>query len=101
EATDGDSLPEALIPALEGLIFEGPKGTYAVRPSDHQALVPMYIARLTNLDDPDQNYYELLAEVGAAEIVPPILLPEALAAERTELDADFMDSLVEATGAGE
>src|SRR5690606_21233141 len=27
EATDGDTLPEALIPALEGMIFEGPKGT--------------------------------------------------------------------------
>jgi branched-chain amino acid transport system substrate-binding protein len=98
EATSGDTLPEAMIPALEGLIFEGPKGTYAIRPSDHQTLVPMYIARLVNLDDPDQKYYELLAEVPASQIVPPILLPEALAAERAPLDEDFMASLAAVDG---
>ena len=95
EATSGDTLPDAMIPALEGLMFEGPKGTYAIRPSDHQALVPMYIARLVNLDDPDQNFYELLAEVPASEIIPPILLPEAIAAERTPMDEVFMASLAE------
>ncbi|MDX1993381.1 MAG: substrate-binding domain-containing protein [bacterium] len=89
EATEGDTLPEAMIPALEGLVFEGPKGTYGIRPSDHQALVPMYIARLTNLDDPDFLFYELLAEVPAADIIPPVLLPEELAAERTALDEEF------------
>lgn len=89
EATGGDTLPEALIPALEGMIFEGPKGTYGIRPSDHQALVPMYIARLVNLDDPEQNFYELLAEVPASEIIPPVLLPEDLAS-RTEMDAEFL-----------
>jgi branched-chain amino acid transport system substrate-binding protein len=92
EATEGDTLPEAMIPALEGLVWEGPKGTYAIRPSDHQALVPMYIARLDNLDDPDQNYYELLAEVPAVDIVPPCLLPEGLA-ERCALDAEFLETL--------
>lgn len=89
EATGGDTLPEALIPALEGMIFQGPKGTYGIRPSDHQALVPMYIARLVNLDDPEQNFYELLAEVPASEIIPPVLLPEDLAS-RTEMDAEFL-----------
>lgn len=98
EATGGDTLPESLIPALEGLTFEGPKGTYAIRPSDHQALVPMYIARLTNLDDADQNYYELLAEVPASQIIPPVLLPEAIAAERLALDTDFMASMAEMSG---
>jgi branched-chain amino acid transport system substrate-binding protein len=93
--TEGDTLPESLIPVLEGMVFEGPKGTYAIRPSDHQALVPMYIARLINLDDPDQNYYELLAEIPANEIVPPILLPEAIAAERTALDEDFNAMIAE------
>lgn len=89
EATAGDTLPEAVIPALEGLVFEGPKGTYAIRPSDHQALVPMYIARLTNLDDADQNFYELLATVPAYDIIPPILLAEDVAAERLPLDEAF------------
>ena len=88
-----DYLPEAMIPTLEGMTFEGPKGTYAIRPSDHQTLVPMYIARLVNLDDPDQKFYELLAEVPASQIIPPILLAEDVAAERTPLDADFMAAM--------
>lgn len=94
EATGGDTLPEAMIPVLEGMVFEGPKGTYAIRPSDHQALVPMYIARLVNLDDPDQKFYELLAEVPANQIIPPVLLPETLA-DRVALDEAFMESLSE------
>ncbi|MEP7290714.1 MAG: substrate-binding domain-containing protein [Chloroflexota bacterium] len=89
EATGGDTLPESMIPELEGLIFQGPKGTYGIRPSDHQTLVLMYIAQLDNLDDPDQKFYTLLAEVPASQIIPPVLLPEAMAS-RTEMDADFM-----------
>ena len=92
-ATNGDTIPEALIPELEGLVFEGPKGTYAIRPSDHQALVPMYIVQLDNLSDPDQKFYKLLAEVPASEIIPPVLLPEAIAAERAALDEGFIESL--------
>ncbi len=94
-ATEGDTLPEALIPALEGLIFEGPKGVYGIRPSDHQALVPMYIARLVNLDDPDQKFYELVGEVSAINAAPPCNLPNA--PERCELDADFNAAFAEAT----
>jgi branched-chain amino acid transport system substrate-binding protein len=94
EVTGGDTLPETMIPALEGMVFEGPKGTYAIRPSDHQALVPMYIAKLTNLDDPDSNFYELLAEVPATQIIPPCLLPETLA-ERCAGDADWLAGLME------
>jgi branched-chain amino acid transport system substrate-binding protein len=92
EATEGDTLPDSMIPALEGLIFNGPKGIYGIRPSDHQALVPMYIAKLNNLDDKDQKYYELLAEVPATDIVPPVMLPDDLKA-RTDADAKFMDDL--------
>ncbi len=90
--TEGDTLPDALIPVLEGMVFEGPKGTYAIRPSDHQALVPMYIARLDNLDDPEQKFFELLAEVPAEQIVPPVLLPENFA-DRLALDEGFLESL--------
>jgi branched-chain amino acid transport system substrate-binding protein len=88
-ATEGDTLPEALIPALEGLVWEGPKGTYYMRPGDHQALVPMYIARLTNLDDPDQKFYELLSEVSAFAAAPPCALPEGLQ-ERCALNDAFI-----------
>ncbi|HRE48727.1 MAG TPA: substrate-binding domain-containing protein [Aggregatilineales bacterium] len=93
--TKGDATPEAMIPALEGLVFEGPKGTYAIRPSDHQALVPMYVAKLANLTDPDQKFYELLAEVPAKAIIPPVLLPEAILADRVKLDEAFMKMIAE------
>ncbi|MBW4438376.1 MAG: substrate-binding domain-containing protein [Pleurocapsa minor GSE-CHR-MK-17-07R] len=92
---EGDTLPEALIPVLEGMVFEGPKGTYAIRPSDHQALVPMYIAQLANLDDPDQNFYELLATIPANQIIPPVLLAEDVAAERLPLDEAFNAMIAE------
>jgi len=95
-ATEGDTLPEAMIPALEGLIFEGPKGTYGIRPSDHQVLVPMYIARLTNLDDPDFKFYELLQEVSALQAAPPCNLPNA--ADRCALDEEFNAAFAEALG---
>jgi len=71
EKTEGSTLPEDLIPALEGLEWEGPKGTYYMRPEDHQVLEPMYIVKLVNLDDPDQKYYELVAEVSAEDTAPP------------------------------
>jgi branched-chain amino acid transport system substrate-binding protein len=89
EATEGDPTPEGMIAALEGLTFEGPKGTYYIRPGDHQALVPMYIAKLTNLDNADQNYYELLQEVAALDIIPPCEAP----AERCEMNEAFMESI--------
>lgn len=92
---EGDTLPEALIPVLEGMVFEGPKGTYAIRPSDHQALVPMYIAQLANLDDPGQNFYELLATIPANQIIPPVLLAEDVAAERLPLDEEFNAMIAE------
>jgi branched-chain amino acid transport system substrate-binding protein len=98
EAAAGDTLPESLIPQLEGLIFDGPKGSYAIRPSDHQVLVPMYVAQLTNLDDPDQDYYDLLAEVPATETVPPVQLPEGLQ-DRTSLDEEFMAAFMAAGSA--
>ena len=98
EATSGDATPAAMIPALEGMIFDGPKGVYGIRPSDHQALVPMYIAKLNNLTDPDQKYYELLSTVPATDIIPPVALPESMA-DRTSADAAFLDALKAASPA--
>jgi branched-chain amino acid transport system substrate-binding protein len=97
-ATNGDATPAAMIPALEGMIFDGPKGVYGIRPSDHQALVPMYIAKLNNLTDPDQKYYELLSTVPATDIIPPVMLPEGMT-DRTSADAAFMDALKAASPA--
>ncbi len=89
EGTSGDTSVAALTEVLEGLTFEGPKGTYIIRPGDHQALVPMYIVQLENLDDPDQRFYTLLQEVPALDIVPPCEAP----AERCAMNDEFMAAM--------
>lgn len=76
DATGGDTSSEALIGALEGLTFEGPKGTYTIRPEDHQALASMYIVKLVSVDDPDEKYFELVKEVSADESAPPCAAPD-------------------------
>jgi branched-chain amino acid transport system substrate-binding protein len=73
KAADGDTSAAALIPAMEGLEFEGPKGTIYVRPEDHVAIQDMYTVRLLNVDDPEFRLFELL-ETTRPE--PPCLLPE-------------------------
>ncbi len=94
EETDGDTLPEAMIPVIEGMSFDGPKGTYYIRPSDHQALMAMYVAQLTNLDDEAYAYYDLLADISPADIIPPCLLVGEYA-ERCEGDEAFYEMLAE------
>jgi len=54
EKTGGDTSGEAMIPALEGLKFDGPKGTYYIRPEDHVCLQPMNILKLVNME-PDKD----------------------------------------------
>jgi len=56
EKTEGDASGDALIAALEGLMFDGPKGTYFIRPEDHVCLQPMNILKLVNINpDSDGN----------------------------------------------
>jgi branched-chain amino acid transport system substrate-binding protein len=52
--TNGDTGADKMIAALEGLKFQGPKGTYYIRPEDHVCLQPMNILRLANLN-PDMD----------------------------------------------
>ncbi len=99
EASAGGTLPSDLVPALEGLSFDGPKGTYYLRPGDHQALLPMYIARLDNLDDPEFKFLELMETISAVDAAPPCLLPEAYA-DRCELDTEFLAEISAAQGDG-
>jgi branched-chain amino acid transport system substrate-binding protein len=73
-ATEGDPSPAKMIPALEGLKFDGPRGAYEIRKSDHQALLPIFIARLTNVTDPDYKFFELVKEIPADQTAPPCLL---------------------------
>ncbi|PKO13860.1 MAG: ABC transporter substrate-binding protein [Chloroflexi bacterium HGW-Chloroflexi-10] len=54
EETGGDASGDALIPVLEGMKFEGPKGTYHIRPEDHVCEQPMNVLKLVNID-PDLN----------------------------------------------
>lgn len=75
KATGGDASADALIDAMEGMEFEGPKGTIYIRPEDHVAMQDMYILTLTNVDDPEFRFYDLV-DTNRSEI--PCLLPEDL-----------------------
>jgi branched-chain amino acid transport system substrate-binding protein len=71
EKTGGDASGDAMIPALEDLAFEGPKGTYHIRPEDHVCEQPMNILKLVNLE-PDKdgdgvNEYEFFETVYVSE----------------------------------
>jgi branched-chain amino acid transport system substrate-binding protein len=54
ELTGGDASGDAMVPALEGMKFEGPKGTYYLRPEDHVCEQPMNILKLVNIN-PDKD----------------------------------------------
>jgi branched-chain amino acid transport system substrate-binding protein len=58
KVTGGDASAAALRDALEGLKFEGPKGTIQIRAEDHVAIQDMYVVTLTNLDNPEFKYFE-------------------------------------------
>jgi len=73
KATGGDTDTAALIAALEGMEFDGPKGTIYLRPEDHMAIQDMYVLTLLNVDDPEFKYFELV-ETTRPQI--PCLLPE-------------------------
>jgi len=75
KATNGDVNGDVLKAAMEGMTFEGPKGTVFIRPEDHVAIQDMYILKLVNVTDPDANFYEY---VDTSRPEPPCLLPEAL-----------------------
>lgn len=75
QATGGDAGADALISAMEGMEFEGPKGTIYVRPEDHVAMQDMYIVTLLNVDDPEFRFFELV-ETNRPDV--PCLLPDDL-----------------------
>ena len=75
KATGGDASADAMIDAMEGIEFEGPKGTINIRPEDHVAIQDMYIVTLTNLDDPEFKFFDIV-ETNRPNV--PCLLPEGL-----------------------
>jgi branched-chain amino acid transport system substrate-binding protein len=77
KATNGDVAGDVLVAAMEGMTFEGPKGTVYIRPEDHVAIQDMYVMKLLNVDDPDAKFFEY---VTTTRPEPPCLLPEELKA---------------------
>jgi ABC-type branched-subunit amino acid transport system ATPase component/ABC-type branched-subunit amino acid transport system substrate-binding protein len=71
--TNGNPGADALIPVMESMSFEGPKGTYMFREDDHQALQPMYIVEM--VDDPENPWAipQLIEEVTQDDAAPPVL----------------------------
>ncbi len=65
----GDDV-DAMIDALEGWEFEGPKGTTTVRAEDHALIQPMFEARLT--DQGGTPTPELVETVDAESVAPPV-----------------------------
>ena len=80
EASNGDASADVLRAVYEdNFSFEGPKGTVTIRPEDHVALQNLYFVRVTNVDDPDFNFVELVKEFQPEETAPPCALVDAYA----------------------
>lgn len=67
--TEGDEDVNAMIDALEGWEFQGPKGDYTIRESDHALIQDMYTAKL--VADGDSWVPELVSVVPGADVAPP------------------------------
>jgi branched-chain amino acid transport system substrate-binding protein len=71
QLAEGDTDPAKLIPLLEGMTLDTIWEGMHIRAEDHQALVPMYVARVENVDDTDHRYLSLVSEIGAEAAAPP------------------------------
>ena len=65
---EGKGDVDAMVAALEGFEFEGPKGTMTVRESDHALIQEMYQVRL--VADGGGFVPELVDTVAADEVAP-------------------------------
>jgi len=80
EASNGDASADVLRAVYEdNFSFEGPKGTVTIRPSDHVALQNLYFVRVTNVDDPEFKFVELVKEFQPEETEPPCALVDPYA----------------------
>ena len=71
--TGGDSHGDKLSAALSGMTFDGPKGSYTFRASDHQALQDQYGVVLKDQPGVDYPVPTLTRVLSAADTVPPVL----------------------------
>jgi branched-chain amino acid transport system substrate-binding protein len=65
---EGKGDVDAMIAALEGFEFEGPKGTNTVRPGDHALIQDMYQVKL--VADGGSFVPELIATIPGADVAP-------------------------------
>jgi branched-chain amino acid transport system substrate-binding protein len=70
KATNGATDAASLREAMEGMMFEGPKGTVEIRAEDHMAIQDMYVVTLTGFSDTGPEY----DQVATVRPVPPCLL---------------------------
>ncbi|MFT3819171.1 MAG: substrate-binding domain-containing protein [Rubrivivax sp.] len=70
--TNGDASAPKLIPAMEGMSFETPKGTMTFRKEDHQAMQEMYHFRIKNDPAFAWGVPELVRVIPASELDIPI-----------------------------
>ncbi|MCM0619012.1 substrate-binding domain-containing protein [Nocardioides bruguierae] len=67
---EGGGDVDAMVAALEGWTFDGPKGETTVRAEDHALIQPMYAASL--VADGDGWTPELVEEIDADTVAPPV-----------------------------
>ena len=70
--TNGDASAAKLIPAMEGMSFETPKGKMTFRKEDHQAMQSMYHFRIKKAQAGEWDLLELVREIPASELPVPV-----------------------------
>ncbi|MBK3495031.1 substrate-binding domain-containing protein [Viridibacillus sp. YIM B01967] len=70
--SEGNADGNTLIPLMEGMSFDTPKGTMTFRKEDHQALQPMYSIKLEEQKGVDYPVPVLIRELTPDETAPPI-----------------------------
>lgn len=70
--TNGDTNADTLIPTMEGMSFNTPKGKMTFRKEDHQALQSLYAVKLEKQDGVDYPVPVLIRELSPEETAPPI-----------------------------
>lgn len=71
--TNGNPSGDALSQAMSGMSFQGPKGTYTFRASDHQALQDQYGVVLKTESGVNYPVPTLTTVIPASETAPPVL----------------------------
>lgn len=74
-ANFGSTDSAGLIKQLEGMQFDGPKGSYTIRAADHELLQPMSLVKLVNTTDPAYKFFSLIKTFAPEDTAPPCAVP--------------------------